>query len=195
MSSVSHPATVFLFCYLSCTRNLTKPHCFGEENEKFFLGHSPRTPFLLQTAHKHPHQLRHWCVPAIEALGPLLSLLWTLRVSCPCWYLLLSWCHKSTTPALSILPVGQLSPERGRLQRTSLTLGTARSGRTHGQQSATSGWVRGRYRYLLLLSGAAALAAIAIWASWGPIDDELRRNFLSGHLSVVCLDVFLPFSK
>ena len=43
--------------------------------------------------------------------------------------------------------------------------------------------------------GAAALAAIAIWASGGPIDDELRRNFLSGHLSVVCLDVFLPFSK
>ena len=43
--------------------------------------------------------------------------------------------------------------------------------------------------------GAAALAAIAIRASWGPIKDELWRNFLSGHLSVVCLDVFLPFSK
>ena len=46
-----------------------------------------------------------------------------------------------------------------------------------------------------LSCGAAALAAIAIWASWGPIDDERRRNFLSGHLFVVCLDVFLPFSK
>ena len=27
----------------------------------------------------------------------------------------------------------------------------------HGQQSATSGWVRGRYRYLLLLRKVAAL--------------------------------------
>ena len=39
-----------------------KTHCFGEENEKFSRGHSPRTPFLLHTPHKHPHQLRHWCV-------------------------------------------------------------------------------------------------------------------------------------
>ena len=62
MSSISHPATVFLFLNLSCTRNLTKPHCFGEENENFSQGHSPRTPFLLQTPHKHPNQLRHWCV-------------------------------------------------------------------------------------------------------------------------------------
>ena len=59
-SSISHPATVFLFCNLSSTRNLTKPHCFGEENEKISWGHSPRTPFFLQTPHKHPHQLRHW---------------------------------------------------------------------------------------------------------------------------------------
>ena len=44
MSSVSHPATVFLFCYLSCTRNLTKPHCFGEENEKIFPGAQPPNP-------------------------------------------------------------------------------------------------------------------------------------------------------
>ena len=29
----------------------------------------------------------------------------------------------------------------------------------HGQQSATSGWVRGRYRYLLLLREVAALHA------------------------------------
>ena len=58
-SSISHPATVFLFCNLSCTRNLTKPHCFGEENEKIFTGAQPPDPFLLQTPHKHPHQLRH----------------------------------------------------------------------------------------------------------------------------------------
>ena len=44
MSSVSHPATVFLFGYLSCTRNLTKPHCFGEENEKNFPGAQPPDP-------------------------------------------------------------------------------------------------------------------------------------------------------
>ena len=44
MSSVSHQAKVFLFCYLSCTRNLTKPHCFGEENEKIFPGAQPPDP-------------------------------------------------------------------------------------------------------------------------------------------------------
>ena len=44
MSSISHPATVFLFCNLSCTRNLTKPHCFGEENEKIFPGARPPDP-------------------------------------------------------------------------------------------------------------------------------------------------------
>ena len=40
-SSISHPASVFLFCYLSCTRNLIKPHCLGDENENFSQGHSP----------------------------------------------------------------------------------------------------------------------------------------------------------
>ena len=60
ISLISHPATVFLFCNLSCTRNLTKPPLFWEGNEKIFPGDSPRTPFLLQTPHKHPHQLRHW---------------------------------------------------------------------------------------------------------------------------------------
>ena len=45
MSSVSHPATVFLCCYLSCTRNLTKPRCFGEELEwKIFPGAQPPDP-------------------------------------------------------------------------------------------------------------------------------------------------------
>ena len=34
----------FLFCNLSCTRNLTKPHCFGEENEKIFPGPQPPDP-------------------------------------------------------------------------------------------------------------------------------------------------------
>ena len=40
-SSISHPATVFLFRNLSCIRNLIKPHCFGEENEKIFPGAQP----------------------------------------------------------------------------------------------------------------------------------------------------------
>ena len=68
----------------------------------------------------------------------------------------------------------------------------------HGQQSATSGWVRVQYRYLLLLRKSQRYSASRDrdqGCSWGPIDAELRRNFLSGHLSVVCLDVFLPFSK
>ena len=66
----------------------------------------------------------------------------------------------------------------------------------HGQQSATSGWVRVRYRYLVLLRKSRRCSAgrDRDQGERGPID-ELRRNFLSGHLSVVCLDVFLPFSK
>ena len=44
ISSISHPATVFLFCNLSCTRNVTNPHCFGKENEKFFPGPKPPDP-------------------------------------------------------------------------------------------------------------------------------------------------------
>ena len=35
MSSISLPATVFLVCYLSCTRNLTKPHYFGRKTKIF----------------------------------------------------------------------------------------------------------------------------------------------------------------
>ena len=62
LSSISHPATVFLFCNLSCTRNLTNPLVLGRKMKKFSRGHSPRTPLLLQTPHKHPHQLRHWNV-------------------------------------------------------------------------------------------------------------------------------------
>ena len=53
----------FLFCNLYCTRNLTKPHCLGRKMKIFSRGLSPRTPFLLQTPHKHPHQLRHCSQP------------------------------------------------------------------------------------------------------------------------------------
>ena len=70
----------------------------------------------------------------------------------------------------------------------------------HGQQSATSDWVRGPYRYLLLLRKSRRCSAgrdrdLGELSLTGPIDDDLRRNFLSGHLSVACLDVFLPLSK
>ena len=36
--------------------------------KNFSRGHSPRTPFLLQTPHQHPHQLHHWC---LRTLNPL----------------------------------------------------------------------------------------------------------------------------
>ena len=48
------------FCFvIFLVHGILQNPLFGEENEKIFPGHSPRTPFLLQTPHKHPHQLRH----------------------------------------------------------------------------------------------------------------------------------------
>ena len=58
MSSISHLATVFCFVIFLAHEILQNLHCFREENI-FSQGHSPRTPFLLQTQHKHPYQLRH----------------------------------------------------------------------------------------------------------------------------------------
>ena len=58
----------------------------------------------------------------------------------------------------------------------------------HGQQTATSAWEKTVFA-LAVAPGGAALAADHSAMQSRLIDDEVRRNFLSGHLSVVSLEI------
>ena len=67
---------------------------------------------------------------------------------------------------------------------------------THGQQSATSGWVRGRYRYLLLLRKSRCCSA-GRDRDLGQAEDRSTTNCGESFCLVICLSIvwlfFFPY--